>query len=403
MPPTRLRRARFGVAVTFILHSAIFATWAPRIPTIKENLDLSHDDLGLALGAMAIGLLVGTRLTGRMERYGRTRRPIRLLMPVQGLALVGVGYAVNLATLAGALFVLGVIGGVIDVAMNAHAVAVERLYERPVMSSFHGLWSLGSVAGSAVAAWVAHRGVPVGPHFIGVAVVCIAVSTPLLGMMLPAREEAATRSEHHHEEGGRRPVAPVTAMVLLALMVFASFVVEGSASDWSAVFLHEIRGAQVGFAALGLTVFSCGMTVSRLLGDRIGARIGPVRQVRIGAFLAFAGLVAVLVVDSAEIDLAGYAVVGAGIGPVAPVAFSAAGNTRTARRSSVLGFAVSAGYVGAVLGPVMIGALADRVGLVGALVLPVVLAAVVVAAAGWVGSATGSGPSDGEPVPLDHP
>ncbi|WP_020576052.1 MFS transporter [Actinopolymorpha alba] len=391
IPVTRqLRRARLAVSVTFLVHAAIFATWAPRIPSIKQALNLDHEDLGIALGGLAIGLLVGTRLTGRIEKRGRTGVAIRILLPVQAVALIGPAFATDLVTLTAALAFLGLLGGMLDVAMNAHAVAVERLYGRPIMSGFHGLWSMGAMGGSAVAALVARAGVDVHIHFVVAGIVCAILSAPFLTGLLKGDREAAITGHHVEQPQSGRPPVGILVVVMLALMGFGSFVGEGAIADWSAVFLHESRDASVAMAALGLSVFSGAMTVSRLIADRVGAKFGPVFVARVGAALGAVGYVIFLLVPSAEMALVGFAIAGFGIGPAVPVVFSAAGNTRTARRASVLGPVVSAGYVGSVVGPVAIGAIAQHVGLTWALAIPLAFVVLIFFAAGLLGSGAGS-------------
>jgi predicted MFS family arabinose efflux permease len=227
---SKLRLARFS-AMTFLLHAAVFATWTPRIPAIKEGLHLGNDDLGFALGGMAVGLLIGTRLTGRMERQGRTGVAMRIIMPLQALALIGPAFAWNLLSLTAALFVLGLLGGMLDVAMNAHAVAVERMYKRPIMSAFHGLWSLGSMGAAAVAAGVAAADVDYRPHFVVAAVVCALASLPLQARLLPGDRESAAI---HHDESttnADRPPVGLLVVVLLVVMGFGGFLAEGAITD----------------------------------------------------------------------------------------------------------------------------------------------------------------------------
>jgi MFS family permease len=391
------------VAVTFLVHAAIFATWAPRIPSIKADLDLDHEDLGIALGGLAVGLLVGTRLTGRMERRGRTGRAIRVLVLVQAVALVGPAYAVDLVTLTVALAALGVIGGMLDVAMNAHAVAVERLYRRPIMSGFHGLWSLGSMGGSAVAAAVARVGVDVRLHFIVAGVVCAVATAPFLTHLLPPDRESAVTSHAVETPGGARPQVGIAVVVVMGLMGFGSFLGEGAIADWSAVYLHEDLGASEDMAALGLSVFSAAMAVSRLMADRVGEVLGPVVVARAGAALGAVGYIAFLLAPEPALALVGFGLAGLGIGPAVPVVFSAAGNVRTARRASMLGPVVSAGYVGSVVGPVLIGVVAQHVGLAWALTIPLGFVIVIVAAAGLLRSGAGGEPSaETEPTVAAH-
>lgn len=384
-----LRRARFSVTMAFLLHAAIFATWTPRIPALKEDLGLSTDDLGIALGGMAVGLLVGTRLTGRLERNGRTAVAIRILMPLQAATLAGPAFAWNLWSLTLALAVLGLLGGMVDVAMNAHAVAVERLYRRPIMSGFHGLWSLGSMLAAAVAALIARLGIGVVPHFVAAAVICGLASVPLLADLLPGDQESAAVRRTDGAAAARGPVAGMFVVVLLVVMGFGGFMAEGAINDWGAVFLHDERSAAEGVAALGVAVFAGAMAVSRLVADRIGERFGPVVVARSGAALAMAGYLVFLLSGTPAITLVGFTLVGLGIGPVVPVVFSAGGNTRTAKRPSLLGVTVTAGYTGSVLGPMLIGAVGERLGLSWGLAMPLVFLALVVAAAGLLSNAAG--------------
>lgn len=397
LPERRLRLARVAVGVTFLVHAAAFATWAARIPTIRDDLGLDNADLGIALGGLAIGMFVGTRLTGRMERAARTGLPIRVVTPLLCLSIIGPGFANDLITLTVSLTVFGVLGGLLDVVMNAHAVAVERLYRRPIMSSLHGLWSVGTMAGSAVAALVARSGVDVQMHFPVIALLLAAASAYPLAHVLPAQTESATTALHHESSAAARPPAGLATVLLLGLMGFGSFLVEGAVADWSAVFLTDERGAVPAFAALGLTVFAGSMAVSRLVGDRLGARLGPVRLGRLGAGTAMLGFALVLLVPSASVALVGFGLLGLGIGPVVPMVFSAAGNTGTRSRPSVLGPVVSAGYIGAVLGPVLIGRLDGVIGLTAALAVPAAFVALVLLGSPVLRAAAGSESGRREP------
>jgi fucose permease len=384
-----LRRARIAVGVTFAVHAFAFSTWAARIPTIRDDLGLDNGDLGIALGGLAVGMFVGTRLTGRMERAARTGRPIRVVAPLLCLSIIGPGLANDLVTLTISLATFGVLGGLLDVVMNAHAVAVERLYRRPIMSSLHGLWSLGTMAGSAVAALVASADVQVQAHFAVVALVLALGSTYPLRAVLPAGIEAATTSAHQDSAAAERAPSRLPMVLLLALMGFGSFLVEGAVADWSAVFLTDERGADAAVAALGLTLFSGAMAVSRLVGDRLGARLGPVVLGRLGAGVAMSGFVLVLAVPSVRVGLIGFGLLGLGIGPVVPTVFSAAGNTSMRSRPSVLGPVVSAGYVGGVLGPVLIGRLDGVIGLTAALTIPAAFVAIILVGAPVLSAAAG--------------
>jgi MFS family permease len=391
--------ARRAVMTTFLVHAAVFATWAPRVPALRDRMGLSHDQLGIALGGLAVGMLVGTRLTGPAERAQRTGRSMRIGVPLLAETLVGPAYANSLATLTLALFGFGVVGGYLDVVMNAHAVAVERLAGRPMMAGFHGMWSIGAMVGSAITATVAGANVGVRSQFVVTAVVLAAVSAPVLRGVLSHDLERQSHEPHPEDKrGSRLVVAPLAAIVLVAIMGFGTFMVEGAVSDWSAVLLLDERGATPATAALGLTVFTGAMAASRLAGNHLGQRVGPVRLARAGAIAAVAGFVVVAVVPSTITALVGFAIMGLGVGPVVPTVFSAAGNTARTRGGSVLAPTVTAGYLGGVLGPIVIGFLADEISLPVALAIPVAFLLLVVWRADLL--RTASGPSSGDQPPV---
>jgi MFS family permease len=179
--PAQARQARVGVAVAFLLHAAVFATWAARVPAIKHGLGLTDGQLGIALFGMAAGVVVGTRVVAwPINRFG-SRPVIRVGGVLLCAALVGPALATGLATLIVSWAILGALGGAVDVAMNAHAVVVERAYGRPIMSSLHGVWSLGGVVVGLVAAGAAQAGASPRLHFGVIGLVLATASVPLLG------------------------------------------------------------------------------------------------------------------------------------------------------------------------------------------------------------------------------
>src|SRR5215210_3142531 len=239
---------RAAVAAAFLIHSTVSGTWAPRLPAIKESLGLSDGELGTALVGLAVGLLVGTRLAGSpVDRFG-SRPVMRVGFPLLAATLVLPGLADSLVTLFLALFVLGLASGALDVAMNAQGIEVERQLVRPILSGLHGLWSVGLGLGAGGAALAAAVGAGPLEHFAVVAAVLAVASFAFLGGLLPV----ATREPGESEEP-RVPVRWTLALVLLGVIAFCSFVGEGAASDWSAVYMtQELATSQ----ALGAVAFA---------------------------------------------------------------------------------------------------------------------------------------------------
>jgi fucose permease len=250
------------------------------------------------------------------------------------------------------------------------------------MSGIHGVWSAGLLVASIVAAGSAALGMGPLPQFVVVAAVLVPLSVPLLRGLIGDREDAPTEAVPR----SRRRVR-WTSVLPLGAIGFCSFLGEGAMHDWSALYLREPLGTSQAVAALGFTGFALGMTISRFLADRWSTRFGPVALVRAGGLVAAAALAVGLLVPQPAVAIAGFTVLGAGLAPVVPTVFSAAGNLGHGSGATALGWVVTISYLGGILGPGMIGFISGSLGLRAALSLPVVLASVIVALAGRVGTA----------------
>ena len=379
-----MRRARASVIGAFALHAAVAGTLGPRLPAVKEQAEITDGELGVALAVFAVGLFVGTRIVSPLlDRLG-TRGVLRGGMPLLGVSLLGPAFAESLPSLAAALFVVGALSGILDVAMNSNAVVVERSYGRPIMSSIHGTWSAGMLVASGGAAAAAALDVSLRLHF-GLAALAIAlVSAPALGHLAAAAD--APQQLPAVRTRGYLLARPV---LLLGIIGFCSFLGEGAAIDWSAVYVDESLDASRGAAALAFVAFSVGITASRFLVDRIAARLGPVAVVRWGATFAATGLALGLAVPETAAAITGFALLGAGLAPVVPTVFSAAGNMRARSGRSALAAVVTISYLGSILGPALIGLVTSLVGLRAALGIPVLLALLAATLAPQVASAPG--------------
>jgi MFS family permease len=374
-----LSSPRAAVAAAFLIHSTVSGTWAPRLPAIKESLGLSDGELGTALVGLAIGLVVGTRVAGApIDRFG-SRPVMRAGFPLLAATLLLPGLAESAVALFLALLVLGVASGALDVAMNAQGIEVERRLGRPILSGLHGLWSVGLGLGAGVAALAAAGDVEPLAHFAIVAAVLALASLVLLRGLLPA---------HHHvraapgEEGdGPVSVRWTVALVLLGVIAFCSFVGEGSASDWSAVYMTQELGTSQALGAVAFAAFAVTMAMARFAADPLRAKLGNVTLVRGGSLIAAAGLGAALLIHEPAAGIAGFALLGLGLAPVVPIAFSAAGDLDPRATGRLVGRVATLGYVGSVAGPIMIGWLAEATSLRTSLGLVVLLALVIAAAA----------------------
>jgi MFS family permease len=385
-----LRRNRIAAALLFLLYGTLIGTWTARIPAVKAQLELSDGRLSIALVGLALGAVTGMQLSGRLvDRYGSRR----IMLPaalVDGCFLLPVALAPSLVTLTLALFVFGTVHGVLNIAMNARGVEIERVAERPIMSSFHAVYSLGGFLGAVLGGAAAWAGA--GP--LGTFAAVAALGAGLAGWAArwstmagpsPSASPAGSSpvgSPPVREGAGKPGVVALSGVLPLGLLALCALVGEGAAADWSTVYLRDSLNSTEGFAAAAFAAFFIAMTAGRLTGDRLAARFGAVRLVRACGLLAAGGLGVALLVSHPVAGVIGFGCLGAGLSCVAPQVFSAAGHRNPQRPAQAIARVASIGWVGFFTGPVIIGGAAETVSLPVALALPVLLALVVALAAG---------------------
>lgn len=367
-----LRRARVAAGLLFLLYGTTLGTWTARIPAIKHGLGLTDGQLSIALLAFAAGAITGMQAIGRLvDRYGSTR----LMIPAaaaDGLLLVLPAYAGGLPTLAASLFLFGAVHGTLNIGMNANAVQVQHAWQRPIMSSFHAVYSVGGFLGAAVGGLYARAGIGPRGTFATVAAVAVVLAAWSARWALPHRPQPA----------GRPPRAAASGVAFLGVLAFCCLVGEGAAADWSSVYLHDSLNSSAGFAAAAYAAFSIAMMAGRVAGDRLTVRFGPVRLVRGCGLLAATGLGVALLIGHPVAGVVGFGCLGAGLSCIAPQVFSAAGSRDPALAGQAIARVASLGFVGFLVGPVVIGGAAELVELPAALAIPAVLAFFVAATAG---------------------
>jgi predicted MFS family arabinose efflux permease len=361
----------------FLLVGIASSTWAPMVPLAKARIGLDEAQLGLALVWMGIGSVAGMPLAGFLtHRYGNHAVMVAgaLLvcasLPLLSIAPSAIALGATLAVFGGAL-------GVVDVAMNAHAVEVERLHRRQLMSGFHGVFSLGGLVGSVVMIALLGARVPL--------VMCvIAVTIGLLAIIATQRPKLLAHVASTTTTTRALLARPPAIAFLLGALCFVVFLAEGAILDWSAVFLRSERGLSIATAGLGYAAFSVAMAVGRLLGDRITAALGPLVVVRAGGLVAALGFLLATALPWPATSLVGFVLVGLGAANIVPVLFSAAGRMAGPSVGMSLATVTGMGYSGVLAGPAAIGFVAHATSLplalggIAALLLGVALCASIV-------------------------
>jgi fucose permease len=374
------QRARLATAVMFFVSGAVIGTWAANVPFVRDRLDISTTTLGFCLLAMAAGSVLAMPLAGRELQRRSSAAMTRLGAVVVPLAGALPLLAPSVATLALALFVLGAAVGLLDVSMNAHGVAVEKAFGRPVMSSLHGGWSLGGLASAGgvalghllgadprVAAAVAMAlllvlGLAAGPHLGAMSADQHGVEEgPSWDGAAAGREVAGASGER--ERGGARFVRPSRGALLIGSLVFALFMAEGAMTDWSALYLDRDLGTGASLAAIGFGVFSGGMALGRLGGDRLNRLLGAERLLRGGALLAAGAVLVMVVAGEPLVAVPCLLLFGLGVANGVPLLFSAAGRVRDMAPGPAVAAISTMGYFGLLAGPPLLGFLADATSL----------------------------------------
>lgn len=391
----RPRAARVAVSALFCINGALIASFLPRLPAVKAELDLTNAALGAGIAFGPAGALLASSVAGLLvARFGSGRLAVAASV-AYGLALPLVGLAPAWAAFAAAVFLFGVCDGVADVAQNAHGLRVQRAYGRSVINGFHAWWSIGGVIGGVAAAVAAGLRVPLTVH-LGIAGGILAIAALIAGRRtLPGPDPGAdhgdlaqpvpTRIADSPQEtavgNGRRIRPAVFTLVGVAGLTLLAAVIEDIPGSWGAVYLRESLGAAPGLAGLAFAAFTAGMTAGRLVADRAVDRWGHVAVVRTGGAVAAAGLVGALVIGTPWAGLLGFLLVGVGTAPGFPALFHAAGHRRGVRPADGVALISWAARAGFLLAPPVVGVVADATSLTWALGLGVLAAAGVAAGA----------------------
>jgi MFS family permease len=351
-------QARRAVSLCFLLNGVVIASFVPHIPDIKERLALSDGRLGWLLLAMAAGAIAALPVAGWLVARWGSRAVTWVSAAALSLAVIPPVLGPGVASSACALCLLGACNATLDVAMNAQGILVESAYRRPIMSSFHALFSLGGLAGAGGASVAMAAGMSAASHVLVVAGLSLAAVAIARSALLPSEHRAA-----------RDPILvwPPAALLGLGCLSFCALLAEGAMGDWSALYLRDALGTTPAFAAMDFAIFSLAMALGRFAGDGLARRLGPVRLLQLSGSVAAIGLAASLLRGTATVSLVGFGLVGLGVANLIPILFSAAGRAPGIASGTAIAAVATTGYFGFLAGPPLIGLAAEAAGLPAAL------------------------------------
>jgi predicted MFS family arabinose efflux permease len=330
--------------IIFLILGLVAAAWAPLVPDLKLRLALDDAELGLMLLAIGAGSLLAAPLTGLLVARHGGRRVMLVLGTIFCATLPALTILPGIPLTATALFLFGATLAGIDVAMNIQAVAVERACARPMMSGFHGLFSVGGLLGaSLVSALLYFNATPLAATLI-IAAAALALLLSQSQALLPRADSPATGLS-----------LPRGRLALIGALCFIAFMAEGAVHDWTAVLLRFHRDAGPATAGLAYAAFATAMTIGRLTGDAVLNRLPHVHVLAWGAALAAAGFLTMTAIPTIPAALIGCALIGIGEANIVPALFSAAARTKGTDPSLAIAAVASPGYIGLLAGPPLIG------------------------------------------------
>ncbi len=367
--PSAPAAARYAIMAIFMLHGILIGGWVTHIPLAKIRIDAGLGMFGIALLSFAVGAVIAMPIAGAIIN----RKGSAFVTLVTGLAFAALiflpAFAPNILMFMIGGTLLGASVGSMDVAMNAHGLAVEKALRKPVLSGFHGGFSVGAAIGTIGGAWLLGL---VGPtaQLISISLFCAIGFIVCSRFFLPASVDKGLSGSHF--------AWPTKATIGLGALCFLALMIEGSVADWGAIMLQDRFTTDVSIAAMAFGFYQTGMAISRFSGDMLRQKFGAVPMVFWSALLTAAGTAAALVVPSVPLALVAFAIGGIGIGNVAPVLFAGGGRLEPDAPGRGIAAVTSLGYSGFLAGPPLIGLAAEVTNLQWGLALTV-LAALIIA------------------------
>lgn len=347
-------KLRAAITTVFFVNGALFASMASRIPALADRTHASDGALGLALLAPAVGALLAMPQVGRLLPGRSSRMFCRWATLGLMVAIVLPALATSVPGLAAALVLVGVTNATLDVAMNAQGLSIERVQRRPILSSLHAAFSFGAFAGAGLGALAAATGIEPLAHLIGAALLFGVPGLVAVRALLPVDDDPAAASAE------RLPLRRLpTRLALLGIAAFFCLLAEGAAQDWSA---RLVSGPLDGSPALGaatFATFAASMGFGRLVADRLWSRWGAVGLLRRSGALGAVGFTVALLIGTPAAALIGFAALGFGLSGTVPTLFRSAADEPGVPTGPALAAVSFLGYTGFLVGPPLIGGLAE--------------------------------------------
>jgi MFS family permease len=353
---------RIAVKIAFFINGFIFANWVSRLPRIQEHYNADNGAIGIILLFLSLGGVFAMPFTGWVIIKNGSRKITLVAIIAYCIFVPLIPLLPGTASLAALFMIMGITTGMLDVAMNAQAVMVEKAYQKPIMTSFHALFSIGMALGAWCGAFYAEMNFPLSYHFASITVLS------LFAAFWVGRNLIHDKPEKSANTGGPLFRVPNKSLIGIGVIAFCCMIGEGAMSDWSVNYMENIAKASRSLAPVALSSFATAMTIGRLFGDRVRAAWGDTKLIILGGVISTVGLSVALIFADPYVSIAGFFLVGTGLSTIVPIAYSIAGNEKGLPSGVGLAMVTTVGYTGFLFGPPIIGFIADisslRVGLI---------------------------------------
>lgn len=354
MVQQKLPRIRISIFYFYFIMGLIFASWASRIPDIKSVLHLNDGQLGQVLFAMPLGQLMMMVVSGYLVNKFGSRIILMIAMILYGIALTFIALADSFTLLFLILFLFGIASNMANIAVNTQAVSLEALYKRNIMSSFHGLWSLGGLTGGILGTIFAETTFSIFTHFV------IILITGVIGIIIFGRGLLKQDIKESNDiNAPKKSFKLDSSIVILGLIGFGSMFCEGTMFDWSSVYFSTIIKPNESFVRMGYIASMGAMTFGRFVADRFVNRYHASTVLRYCGILITSGLLLATIAPGLIISTFGFLLVGLGVSSIVPICYSAAGRLKTMSASIAITAVSSISFLGFMIGPPLIGLLSE--------------------------------------------
>jgi MFS family permease len=355
MPLPKRRLYRIAVSCFFFIAGICFFSWASRIPDIQNQLHLNNAALGGILLCLPAGLLTSLPAAGFLVAKFGSRIIVIIAAVSYAITLPMLAFANSPALLMITLFFFGFGGNMLNISMNTQAVGTEKFYEKPIMASFHGIWSMGGFAGGAVGTFMVHFRILPPYHFLCITGTALLIIILFAGNLIPKDSD----------RDDKQPIfaRPDKSILNFGFIAFCAMICEGAMSDWSGVYFAKIVRPDPEWVTVGFTAYVGTMATGRFVGDWVAYKIGMKRMLQLSGMLTASGLLLAVCFPNFIIATIGFLIVGAGVSSVVPLIYSTVGKSKVMSPGVAIAAVSTIGYLGFLIGPPFIGFIAHATSL----------------------------------------